>query len=41
VKRHDELMAAMGRRSDGLAPCRDKMTRRMLNDAFDGVALIG
>jgi len=46
MKRHDELMDAMARRRDGLAPRRDKMTRRMLNDAQDnvvsaGVALIG
>lgn len=40
VQRHDELMDAMARRRDGLAPRRDKMTYRMLNDAFDNVALM-
>ncbi|MBN8961394.1 MAG: hypothetical protein J0H71_09685 [Rhizobiales bacterium] len=39
-RRHNELMGALARRCDGLAPRRDKLTRRMLNDAFDDVALM-
>jgi len=33
-------MVAMVRRCDGLAPRRDKAARRMVNDAFDDVALM-